>query len=283
MDKLGKEVKDTDDADVKVNVIKTFKFKVGSPIPAAEKYFVRYKIGDTVANLDLTGGVDGIYSATATMPWGTTIASWQFFAKAGAENVALSPEYTNETLTCAKTNNGEFTPGKICGHKYIGDADSKVPGKGWTIYLYRNGGTTPYMTATTDSDGVFYFAGLLPGSYTVSELESPDYNRIKPAAENKYGPFEVTADSSESVFVGNDFVNQPKPARLEITKVADPTCVHVGDKIQYTITVKNPGDLPLTNVHVTDAKLGLDYTFPTLAVGASASVPADTDHLRGHG
>ena len=47
------------------------------------------------------------------------------------------------------------------------------------------------MTAKTDSNGEYLFTGLLPGYYTVSELEDPDYNRIKPAGENNYGPFEV--------------------------------------------------------------------------------------------
>ncbi len=269
-DKLGKKVTDTSKAHVDVNVIKTFKLKVTSPAANADSYFVRYVVGDATADLPLASAGEGIYAATATMPWGTTIKSWQFFAKSGAHDVALGPVMGPETLKCAVTNNGEFTPGKIDGHKFVGTLTENTPKSGWTIYLYRNGSATPYMTTTTGSDGAYYFGGLLPGSYTVVELESADYTRIKPAGENLYGPFEV---KSGSQFSDNDFVNQPKPARLEITKTADQECVHVGDKIQYTITVKNPGDLDLTNVRVTDPKLGLDYTFPSLVVGQSAAVP----------
>ena len=53
------------------------------------------------------------------------------------------------------------------------------------------------MTTTDRQRGRVPFDWPAPGSYTVSEPEDPDYNRMKPAGENKYGPFEV---KSESVF-----------------------------------------------------------------------------------
>ncbi len=272
VDKCGKKVSAKSEADVAVNVIKTFKLKLTSAAAKADGYFVRYEVAGQSADLPLVSAGGGIYSATATMAWGTEIAKWQFFATSGQEKVAITGILGPEVLKCAKTNNGEYTPGEISGHKFVGSLTENTPAKDWTIYLYRNGGTEPYMTTMTDSSGKYAFSGLLPGSYTVSELESPNYTRIKPAAQNKYGPFEVKSCSS---FCDNDFINQPKTARLVIEKSADKTCVHVDDKIQYTIKVTNPGDLPLTDVHVTDAKLGLDTWIPTLAVGESATIPLE--------
>ncbi len=69
--------------------------------------------------------------------------------------------------------------------------------------------------------------------------------------------------------------SEPLVGALQVTKVADKQVVHVGDSIQYAITVTNTGNLDLTNVHVTDPKLYLDYTIPTLVRGASATVPMD--------
>lgn len=43
-----------------------------------------------------------------------------------------------------------------------------------------------------------------------------------------------------------------KAPSVSITKVADDTSVKVGDKVTYTITVKNTGNVDLTNVKITD-------------------------------
>ena len=269
-DQCDKTVTDTDDACVSVCVVKTFKLTLGADVDKADGYFVRYTIGSATKNEPLVAQGGGVYTATVKVPYGTKINSWQFFATPGP--TALAPAEGPETLTCPKTNPLRFKPGEISGHKFVGSLENNTPKSGWTVYLYRNGGTEPYMTALTDGNGEYHFTGLLPGSYTVSELEDPNYTRIKPAGENIYGPFSVVCGS---VFSGKDFVNQKKTAALKIEKTANKTCVHVGDEIQYTITVTNIGDLDLTDVRVTDAKLGVDYTFPTLAKGASANVPAN--------
>jgi uncharacterized repeat protein (TIGR01451 family) len=63
----------------------------------------------------------------------------------------------------------------------------------------------------------------------------------------------------------------PAPA-LTLTKVGSTTVAKPGDTVDYTITVKNIGDVTLTNVTVVDAKLGINANVGDLAPGASAQV-----------
>ena len=235
-------------------------------------------MGGQTYDKQLTGGPTA-YKFEISLPWNTVIDWYRVYAKVGTEVIWLGDAKNGETL-CSPTveNPWEFAPGSICGQKLLDtdyDDAPDAPGVGWTIKLFRmNEAGQPVQVAETktDSGGYYVFEGLLPGTYFVSEVEDSNYTRIVPAGENKLGPFVVSAAEC-SAFSGQDFVNKRKGAALEITKVADKECVHVGDTIQYTITVKNVGDLDLTNVHVTDPKLGLDYTFPSLAKGASATVP----------
>ena len=104
------------------------------------------------------------------MPYNTTITSWQFFATPGP--VALAPAAGPETLTAPRTNPLRYVPGQISGHKFVGTVEDNDPAAGWTIELYRNGGTEPYMTAVTAADGTYSFTGLLPGTYRRHLLES---------------------------------------------------------------------------------------------------------------
>src|SRR5205085_2385200 len=54
-----------------------------------------------------------------------------------------------------------------------------------------------------------------------------------------------------------------------------PAQAHAGDTVTYSFKVTNTGDVPLTNVAVTDDKLGSVGTVANLAVGASTTLTKD--------
>jgi uncharacterized repeat protein (TIGR01451 family) len=61
---------------------------------------------------------------------------------------------------------------------------------------------------------------------------------------------------------------------LSIDKTGDAGPVTIGGTVKYTITVRNTGNVTLTNVTVTDAKLGLNQYVGSLAPGAAVQLTA---------
>jgi uncharacterized repeat protein (TIGR01451 family) len=136
------------------------------------------------------------------------------------------------------------------------------------------------VTAAAGSSSVAVTGNLAAGmaSCTVSvNVTSPV------VASFTNGPENVTETGLNPP--GSATVTFESPA-LSLTKnAAAPVDVNhngitdVGDTIQYTFDVKNTGDVPITNVKVTDPKAG-PVTCPstTLAVGASETCSADNTY-----
>ncbi|MBC7265661.1 MAG: DUF11 domain-containing protein [Coriobacteriia bacterium] len=234
----------------RTDVTKTFSLAVTSEMPAADGYFVRYAIGDATADLALApSSAPGVYEASVVLPYGTTIASWRFYARAGSEEVPLSGVLGPETLTGPLTNAWQHDPGSISGHKYIdtdGDGQGDAPGAGWLIKLFRAG--VFYGQTTTAEDGSYSFTGLLPGSYTVEEAEQDEYLRVWPEGP-ALGPYLI---GSGTTIEGADFVNQQRPGGIEVVKSVAPQVAHVGDTLTYTIDVRNTGEIAVLLTTVTD-------------------------------
>ena len=112
------------------------------------------------------------------------------------------------------------------------------------------------------------FAALAPGqSKIVSGSYGPITEEDVPVIENT-----VTADSDETEPVSDSHsVGIESFPGLAIEKTGDAS-TGIGETVDYTITVTNIGDVTLHNVVVTDARLGIDETFASLAPGQSEIV-----------
>jgi uncharacterized protein affecting Mg2+/Co2+ transport len=78
------------------------------------------------------------------------------------------------------------------------------------------------------------------------------------------GPAGTVSDSDDA------FVDVIAPA-LSVTKSVDPSEILAGESVTYTFVVTNTGDVVLTDVVLTDDKLGVVGTIASLAPGASAT------------
>ena len=102
---------------------------------------------------------------------------------------------------------GNFQPGSINGTKFHdlngnGLRDGGEPGlSNWRIRLALNG--VPIDSALTDGSGNYAFVGLLPGSYTVSELQKAGWAQTAPPFPGTYA-IQITGGLNSS---GKDFGN----------------------------------------------------------------------------
>ncbi|MDR9853448.1 hypothetical protein RJP21_07545 [Paenibacillus sp. VCA1] len=78
-----------------------------------------------------------------------------------------------------------------------------------------------------------------------------------------FGPVEVTAEASAAVAL-------ILPS-FTLTKAVDPTEAFPGEEVLFTYTLTNTGNVPLTNISLSDPLLAFTSTIPTLAPGASTS------------
>jgi hypothetical protein len=113
---------------------------------------------------------------------------------------------------------------------------------------------------------------------------SPHHNTITASA----GPVSATASATVTrQLAGGDNGGGPGPGdgqgdqpglpapRLGLSaEVQPPGPAHGGDTLTVPVTVTNLGDEVLTNVHITESRLGLDTTLPSLAVHESQTVSA---------
>ena len=104
--------------------------------------------------------------------------------------------------------------------------------------------TTKYKDKTLkDSDT----ATIVPKIETVKEIEKEVIKEVIKEVEKEY-------------------------PSLKITKAVDKSVVKEGDKVVYTITVENTGNVDLTNVLVTDEMLEINKTIEKLEVGKKETI-----------
>jgi uncharacterized repeat protein (TIGR01451 family) len=160
--------------------------------------------------------------------------------------------------------------GLISGVKYNdlngnGTRDQNEPGlSGWTIRAYADtngngtldaGETTIAGSATTGADGAYSINALAAGNYVLCEVLQASWVQTQPAntkcaaiAGLAQGGYAVALTGVNSnLNFGNTVIGN-----LIITKTASPQTLLVGQNITYTITVRNAGTLPATQVVMTD-------------------------------
>lgn len=140
-------------------------------------------------------------------------------------------------------------------------------------------GATVTRSVTTGADGSYTFAGLRPGTYSVTKVQNagrlPGKNTAGSAGGTAGAPGTNTIQSIVLGVAANAtgyLLADLAPGELVLTKVADASGVGspaaVGDTITYTFTVSNTGGVPVSGVTISDPMSGLSaltYVWPTPA------------------
>src|SRR3990170_5649325 len=157
-----------------------------------------------------------------------------------------------------------------------GTKDPGEPGlSGWTILL-KNETNSIIDTRITDGSGN-YGLNNLRGNFVVEEVLMPGWTQSYPAAT---GTYSVTIDGQD---VNNRDFGNYQPPSITIKKytnnddadsVPGPT-IPVGNTVTWTYNVTNNGNVQLTEVNVTDDKIGtISCPSNILNVGASMTCTA---------
>ena len=233
------------------DVVKTFELTYAG-IPAGVQPYVRYAInGGPTATAALTGSP---LRAQVNVPYGASLTTIEWRATYGEEDLLLGTSPTPEVLTADKLNTFTYTA-SIAGSKF-GDLDAdgiwdagESGLSGWTIALRRAG--VPYAQTVTGAGGAYLFSGLLPGSYTLSEVQQ--------------GGWVATVAPQGSITVSNgtaatdmDFGNVEVLPEISVVKTALPTQVpETGGSVTFSFTITNDTSaFPVTVTSIVDDKFG---------------------------
>ncbi|SHG61050.1 DUF7507 domain-containing protein [Flavobacterium defluvii] len=137
---------------------------------------------------------------------------------------------------------------------------------------------TPIGTYSLDlfkMDGTIGFPAASTRDIRMLAIETSQFG-ITSANAAQVDRFVVTfSGSSDCAFIAFN-TNSLKIAELSLIKTASmPSCGKVGDVINYTFNVKNTGEVPITDIRVTDPMPGVTITgnpIASLAAGATATL-----------
>jgi hypothetical protein len=144
------------------------------------------------------------------------------------------------------------------------------------VSLKTIGVTDPVLLPATPDP----IAGLLPGeaisvaaSHTVTQADM-DAGMI--VSQAKAAGFDLYGKPVENYGNNVTVVGEQRPELTAATATSVPAFKKEGEKIAYTVVVKNTGNVTMTGISITDAKVLLDFSRPmaTLAPGETDSVTA---------
>lgn len=196
--------------------------------------------------------------------------------------VENSQSNCNCPASCPPSGQCDFTqevyvhpqpPGSISGYKWNdldGDGSwdpNEPPLSDWNIKLSN---TTSSFTNTTDDNGFYIFPDLSAGSYTVCETQNLGWTQTHPTS----GCYNVYLEAYQSIdnlnfgnLYGTPSINITKEGYL-VEDLEDLCYV----AIEYNITVKNTGDVPLEDVYVVDDLLLQNFSIGHMDTGESKTI-----------
>ena len=155
----------------------------------------------------------------------------------------------------------------------------------WT-YAVTNPGNVPIINVTvTDDQGVVpaFVGGDADGDTELDPGETWTYEASSTAAAGQYtnvatvNGFDVLQEPVTDSDPSNYFGSEPG---ISIEKTADQETVNLGDSATFTITVTNTGNVPLTDVTVSDPTVpDCDRAIGDLAVGQSVTYACTVDEV----
>jgi uncharacterized repeat protein (TIGR01451 family) len=199
---------------------------------------------------NVTSDFTNIITVTGTPPVGPNVS----------DNDPSSVDVTNPSLNVRKNAEGADSQQIVTGGTVT-----------WTIYVTNTGDVTLTGITAVDPQApncVQSIPNLAVGAGTSftcnrTNVTSDFTNVITVTGTPPVGPNVTDNDPSRVIVYDPD---------LTIDKTGTAGPVTIGDMVKYTITVRNTGNVTLTNVTVRDAKLGLNQNVGTLLVGQSTVV-----------
>jgi protocatechuate 3,4-dioxygenase beta subunit len=263
---------------------------------------------------NFTGLAPGEYYLGFTAPSGyefTTLGDGEYFEDSDANP---SGNTSCVALTSGETDNsidaGLYQPASIGDFVWNdtnvnGTQDNGEPGvTGVLVKLYDCDTGVEIANTTTNGTGYYNFTNLEPGDYYVNFTAPPGFeftlqdqedDTLDSDANNTTGNTTcITLSSGEYNNTLDAGIFEPSP-EIDIEKYTngqdadDPSgpVIQIGSQVKWTYNVTNTGNVNLTNVAVTDTKIGNICTIATLneseSVTCSATGTAKTGQYSNYG
>ncbi|SHH84217.1 DUF7507 domain-containing protein, partial [Flavobacterium johnsoniae] len=219
------------------------------------------RLTDGTNGLSLGTGVANIKAGTAEFKIGTNNL-----------NAVGINDGTPDLIVTQVAEYGSGTPDKF---KFV-DAAGNTVGRELSITF---SASTPSMgTYSLDlfnMNGTYAFTPAATRELRMIAIETSEFD-INTSNASQVDRFVVTfSGNSDCAFIAFN-TNSLKIAELGLVKKASmPSCGKEGDVINYTFDVRNTGEVPITDITVTDPMPGVTITgnpISSLAVGATATV-----------